>query len=590
MAFQRPIPRPSRRAPIPPPLVTTKPQSQREQPVEQSPEWILFSSIPVSTAHARTNSLQTPHTFAPSKLSDVGSLNTGFESGKQDDVESQAVQDDEGAEEELDSLDDGLHAFNEPAGRANARALVDESTNTVLPAHDGLGTFAGNSSPVQEHFWSHERYNPRRRKQSLRRSGLQSRFDALDDEEKCMSKHDRFERIEKWRLDQSRAIAEEIEQQSKGRRRRSRLSVNSTAPAPEEFPLDDVTPVPEPDARETVEEVPAPQSESLLGRVTRCVIRDILGIDDTVLTYLFGEALPPDIEEVVEEVAKDVNTRAETQQPKLQLVRTNGSWEERIMARVARELGILVHQISEHPGAFNTYLRTQDSLPYAGIASTAENTLALSTTHTADIKQSFESPLSPHFSPTLKQRRRRKSAAVTDPSLWGIEGGSPSDEPLPLPEHEPDQERLRREKQYWEQDLDVKMVFGFLKDRLSPPRPLRSATQPTSQSQRTSVANGESSAGRDSLRRAALIRHHHPLVSRNISSTASSLPQPSPVLGRRQKHFDDEVASSCASQSTKRSKTHHSGSFSLGSSRNYWDIGGSLGGGSALGGGAWGEA
>ncbi|KAI9725105.1 MAG: hypothetical protein M1828_003446 [Chrysothrix sp. TS-e1954] len=128
--------------------------------------------------------------------------------------------------------------------------------------------------------------------------------------------------------------------------------------------------------------------------------------------------------------------------------------------------------------------------------------------------------------------------------------------------------------QYWEQDLDVKLVFSFIRSRVASPKLSSSPSKPL-----------HSPSVSDSLRRAALIRHQHPLIASPLPSTsqASSASPLSKILGRRQTYTDGEVlASSCASQS-KKSKTSHDGSLSWGSSRNYWDFGvGEMGGG-------WGE-
>src|SRR6202041_40502 len=71
------------------------------------------------------------------------------------------------------------------------------------------------------------------------------------------------------------------------------------------------------------------------------------------------------------------------------------------------------------------------------------------------------------FQPTLAQQQPQQGLA--DPSLWGIEeedadvdmiGGPPGMLAAELA-------RLRREQEYWEQELDVRMVFNFLKSRFS---------------------------------------------------------------------------------------------------------------------------
>lgn len=83
----------------------------------------------------------------------------------------------------------------------------------------------------------------------------------------------------------------------------------------------------------------------------------------------------------------------------------------------------------------------------------------------------------------------------------------------------------------------------------------------------------------DNAKRTAIIRQHHPLVARAHRS---------PVLLRRDSRIiHRRPASSCASESVKSSRRSVIRSAS---SRNYWDLGGSMGSGSLLAsGGAWGE-
>lgn len=277
------------------------------------------------------------------------------------------------------------------------------------------------------------------------------------------------------------------------------------------------------------------------------------------------------------------------------LTRMMASWEDRLLVRVAKELGSFISQLTEHPGAFSAYLRTQETpsyagMPYAGIP--APMSLTSDVSRQRPVGAGPLSSSNPQFTPTLAHRR---FSSTTDPSLWGIEEEDES--PACLHTTSSSQESAARqapiqsEREYWEKDLDVKMVFGFLRDRLSyPPEASRAAVStPTNKSAQQHPPS--------SLRRAALIRHHHPLISRShqkhIAATTSSLassaaPVPavaqfphtrlvaSPVLGRRPTSLLLYEEDDHASQSTKKSKTSHT--VSAGSSRNYWDFGGGVGG------------
>ena len=601
MAFQQPIARPARRSLAPPPVVTEAQKPKAEHVHTKSQEWVLFSPGPESATQGQTVSLQTPLTAARSRLSDFGSLETDLVSGKQAGDHPAHDQCDEETED-LDSLDDGLHAFQNTAARPVSNAL-DESAidDAILPSHDGIGQFATSNSPVQRQFWQHERLNPRRRRFSLRRSNILRRQEALGDID-CLSKDERHERIEQWRVDQSRAIVEEIERQSRRRRKLSMLSTASTSANQTRTKGTQHASTTESTmtalARHTGD---SDEPQSLYGRVTRCVIRDILGLDDMILSYIFGEALP---DEDTPHVELSTPEQQQDQQPEedSQLTTSKGTWEEKLVALVARELGHLMHSLVDHPGAFAAYRQTQQTLPYAGLASSSDTTIRspqapLKPPVSQGDKTHVPSSPSFQFQPSLKHRPGHTSSATVDPSIFGIDERQQETPEASNPLTE--SARLQHEKQYWERDLDVKLVFSFIRDRfITSARSLSHNTRNTSttpSSPHLPPTSTTQTATTNPLHRAALIKHHHPLVSRNLTTPAppSSLPHPSPILGRRHNHFDEDAASSCASQSTKRSKTRHSGSLSLGSSRNYWDLGvgsGSLDGMGVLGlGGAWGQ-
>jgi hypothetical protein len=89
--------------------------------------------------------------------------------GYDEDAEKDAIKEKE-EYSELDSLDGYLHEFRE---RSVDRQSV-EASGTVLPTHDGLGSFrideTAMGEEVQEHLYAFERFNPRRVKR--RREGV----------------------------------------------------------------------------------------------------------------------------------------------------------------------------------------------------------------------------------------------------------------------------------------------------------------------------------------------------------------------------------------------------------------------------------
>jgi len=137
-------------------------------------------------------------------------------------------------------------------------------------------------------------------------------------------------------------------------------------------------------------------------------------------------------------------------------------------------------------------------------------------------------------------------------------------------------------KEEWEKDLDINLVLRYLKSRFTSSR---SASHASLLAQRTDPTT---STAQDNAARVARVRQHHPLVSsmhqkpearRSFKAVVPAAQMP--ILHRR-------GSSSCASQSTRKSATGRR--RDSGSSRHYWDLGGSIGSGSIIAsGGGWGE-
>jgi hypothetical protein len=327
---------------------------------------------------------------------------------------------------------------------------------------------------------------------------------------------------------------------------------------------------------------------SLWQRITRRVIRDLIGLDEDTLSVIFGESLPEEAstpkpgspislsaDKALQDAGIDPATISED------------GWQTRLLERVAQELGILVHQLSEHPGAFSTYQRTQSAPDYAGLSSTtlnSSNPTELGSSRPLSSQPTSDTPASAHFAPTFQAQQTPHT--YSEASLWGIEEEPAEADPLDSFRTTPAPtaniaEDLVREREYWERELDVKMIFNFLVKRFSTRRPSISAPL-TTNAPPVSISTDE---GVNSARRAAIIRQHHPLVSR---TTDHGLPTSSSSQSREMKrkeptyrtHYNPPASlrhqklrsnSSCASQSTKKSKR------SSNSARNYWDLGGSVG-------------
>ncbi|TKA30369.1 hypothetical protein B0A50_02596 [Salinomyces thailandicus] len=561
----------------------------RKRTIEESQEWILFSPR-YADGQSQTTTSQTPRT-----ATDLGSIETHIRSQPPGSAEEATCQgseiDDENAE--LDSLDDGLHAFQHHPFSSSSNQL-DQSGGAVLPTHDGLGAFS--SAGLQEQLWQFERYNPHRRRHARRRSSIQRRLDEVEEESGNDLIDERTARVEKWRLEQSKAVLEEIEKETRRRRRRmSRMSVVSGGAATAAHEQRDArridSVIKEESELSRRQEPPPPSSESWWQRITKRVIQDLIGLDESTLSVIFGEQLPEDASPTPTPLSPIA--AAAQQASQVAFHDTEYHWETRLLERIARELGVLVHQLSEHDGhAFSTYQNTLEVPEYAGLPMTQQEPQQRQPSLR---QQRHRRSVDPHsdsahsdaiFAPTLAQAPK-SPIEKTDTSLWGIE-----EEPLA-----PDElSRAQQEQAYWERDIDVNMIFSYLRRRFSSGPPAQLSPQDPSGPLPASWATNSASAlgtSPESLRRAEVIRRQHPLVSRAADRAAAQSMRRDSLLRRHQMqtlHQKRAGSSSCASQSTKRSRHSRSG----GSSRHYWDLGGSVGSvgsGPAMssGLGGWGE-
>ena len=609
MAFQQPVARPA--APVRQLSEQPAPASPaRKRLLEESQEWILFSP---TTHEQQSNPSATLRTAT--QPSTYGSLETHVLSQPRLEGDPEAVSDDNGDEAaELDSLDDGLHAFHHPFSTSSAP--LDVSGGSVLPRHDGFGAFPS-SAGLQQQLWQFERHNPQRRKLNRRRSSVQRQLDAIEDGQADIE-DERTARIEKWRLEQGHAVLEEIEKETRRQRRRiSRMSdvSGSVRIAPhlleaaiEASPFhSEQAAIGEPIAVKPEAQQP---SESFWQRITRRVIQDLIGLDDNTLSVIFGESLVEDTSPTPRQTSP--LAAAASRESRVSFQDKGHGWETKLLDRIARELGVLVHCLSSQDGAFSSYLHLHEELDYAGLGPPSRDKTT-------------------HRQPALRKRRRQQSSTQTatamptaplhdslfvptlgatplspleapDSSLWGIE-----EEPL--------EEAEQQQREYWERDIDLRAVFNYLHDRLlnsnnsnksgitpHPPttndnNPLLPASWATSTSQPQTQSQSQQESLFHRQRRAEAIRRQHPLVSLAAQQSSRRRHHESLLLRRQLSHSQRQRVgsgtaggSSCASQSTRRSRQ----SLSAASSRHFWDLGGSVGSvgsaavvGSAVGG--WGE-
>jgi hypothetical protein len=486
---------------------------------------------------------------------------------------------------ELDSLDSHLPEFRSTPNPYGSQSIAHAAP--VLPGHDGLGSFRldtlGRGTELQEQLYAFERYNPRRVKR--RRESLDAAQLELEQQEE-FHLAERNQRVEAWRLEQSRILLEAIQKET---RRRTRSMASSHKPRLERTASEDVAVLSSVDeaADEQLagsdwheqDSVELPEGQDgFWRRITQTVIRDLLGIDERLLSILFGEALPEDDD--LSSTPKASGGPTHTTPFGLESPEEGDStWQLRALERIARELGILVHRMSNHPGAFSTYVRMQQSpISYAGLPVIPEATADINDTIA---KLPDESVPMPQFQPTVSHQTRPVAIPGAQQTLDSMPSMLGESVAARGPEFT---------QQEWEQELDITLVFRYLRSRFT-----------SSRSPSTQLTSGTShlatSSNQDAAAKAARVRQHHPLISnahvhqrsrptveRRAFKAGGSASSPGAAALRHHHlhhHHHHHAQGSCASQSTRWSARRSSGS-SRHSSRHYWDLGGSIGTGGSV--------
>ncbi|KAG5970783.1 hypothetical protein E4U55_001456 [Claviceps digitariae] len=569
MAFQQPTrqaaARAARRLSIQDESIAFPPRpSSTERQIEGSQTWVLFSPpTDVTTTSYLTESEHSLETPGRSRLSDLGSLNTVARSEELSVIQPSsvlsAVNDDaEGDEDaELDSLDSHLPDFRSVPG-LNLSQPGQQHTTPVFPSHDGLGSFRLDrpviGTDAQDQIYEFEKFNPRKIRRTL------DTFDhthlPVNPGEVFPQQEEKRQRIEAWRLEHSRILVDEFQRETR-RRQKSLASIHRSKGSPD-AEADNLSWHDE-DAIQTSDD----DQETLVTSITRKIVRQYFGIDDTMLSILLGEELPAEYEELLALTAHGYPSHA---QQHMAAPTNQSPWQIRLIERLSREIGLLVHHLSPHPGAFVTYSMMQRmALPYAGLSVIPESCdvgMAASRTAPSEASQAFV----PEFQPTMDDRQYQPADLASRKS-----GGDDQTEDV-------DMAGGHFSKEEWEKSLDIKLVFRYLVSRFTS----RSDTSP----QPPSATHATTPTQQENAAKIARIRQHHPLTTRSsrpAERRSFNVTPTSPVALRHQ--------SSCASQSTK-----HSTRRSSCSSRHYWDIGGSLGTGSVIASngpmgpmGSWGE-
>ncbi|KEZ38665.1 Uncharacterized protein SAPIO_CDS10681 [Scedosporium apiospermum] len=442
---------------------------QVQQPPDESQTWVLFAPADNATASSylgeSERSLETP------RASDLGDLDSnlrldgdldshtrsvGFPAAFEDDV----AEDDA----ELDSLDSHLPDFRATHNPyAETPAAPTSQNMPVLPCHDGLGSFRveqpAGAPDMQEQLYAFEKFNPHRINQR----------DDVPDFPELMTDPDRahkMQRIESWRLEQSRLLLEHIQKETRSRS----LSQSTIATRTHQSVRSSETENAQDGSDKTVSGVvqgehdnvdwhqgstpePEVQSEGILSRVAKSLIKELIGIDDRLLSILFGESRPDDGEDLEVSAMRPSEER---------------SWQLRMLETIAKELGLLINRLSHHPGAFSSYVRTQRMpLPYAGLPVIPE----MPATGAAQVQQQGDqddlSAAIPEFQPTVPRQSPATDAQSTNQQTGKHDASASNQHPDAFTQQE------------WEQDLDIRLAFRYLRSRFgsrSSPAPTTTGT------------------------------------------------------------------------------------------------------------------
>jgi hypothetical protein len=292
-------------------------------------------------------------------------------------------------------------------------------------------------------------------------------------------------------------------------------------------------------------------------------------VDDDLLSIIFGESLAGDDDpsatpRAYASIHAAHNLIAKNQQY------GQSSWEYRLLDRIARELGILVNQLSDHPGAFSTYLKTHaEPLPYAGLPVIPETARDLPAP--SDVQEHTQNPsLTVEFQPTLQNVTQPLPIPLTSTSL---------SEPVHAAGDATPRAAQPISREEWEADLDIKLVFRYLRDRFvskfGSPSPLSPGLHTQGTSHLATAHTAEAAA------RAARVRQYHPLVhpshnharekERNRVRTWRATVPGSGGAGAREALHIRRRSSSCASEG--KLSGLRVAAMRSGSSRHYWDFG-----------------
>ncbi|KAI5299096.1 hypothetical protein KEM56_003523, partial [Ascosphaera pollenicola] len=496
---------------------------------DETDEWVLFSPTDktdhslsiidrasnIQRQPSETSTIRTPLTHTLTRISDLDSWNDyeplpGTAQLHQEDADAdEGEQEDEEIEStEFDSLDDGLHAFNEPLvlrpsllASDSAQDPLQQSSVPILPAHDGLGSFVPsalrNTQDAQLQQETASEAAAESQSQSTGPDDYISPVDHVEYNDFSVApppayddpQRDRWQRIEDWRMEQGRALLAELEKEIRRQRKLESKQMLTTVSSGQPHA---------PDCGKKVGS--SGPHESSWYCATRRFIHDIIGIDEDVLAVLFGDSFSSygagsdsdtcnsSQKELLQDFGNDSSDSSDLDDPG-SLQRSN------VHERIAKELGILVqHLYEESPFTFSTYTKySSDSprVPYDGHKSqTASRQTETRKDSTAPADVHSMSTTSPNLLSTLNGKERSQQSHQT------------------LNRNDEAAARDDEEHGFWEQNLSVTMIFQFLISRFSGSSP--GSTEHPSRPKPAECSRYQ--AQRRPHGRAEVIRKVHPLV------------------------------------------------------------------------------
>ncbi|KZZ97154.1 hypothetical protein AAP_00797 [Ascosphaera apis ARSEF 7405] len=556
MAFQAPAH--LQRTPFASDLHRSRPHSVRgSQPVDrhsredddETDEWVLFSPTDkteqslsiiedasnVQRQHSRTSTIRTPLTHTLSRISDLESWNdyeplprTGQllrEAAGPGEREDRGEKDGEEDIEstELDSLDDGLHAFNEPLVLRPSLLLASDSFQDplqhsiapILPAHDGLGSFVPSGlqqTQDGQRSGTSSSHLTASSAMGVKEDDYVSPVDHVEYNDINVApppahddpQRDRWQRIEDWRMEQGRALLAELEKEI---RRQRRLETKQALKA-----TDSLEQPRTPDYIDNAGD--SGPHESAWHRVTRRFIHDIIGIDEDLLAILFGDSFSS-YAAGSESEEYSLSQKELVEELDRYSVDSSGiddmgiSERNDVLDRIAKELGILVHHFyEENPLTFSTYASYSSGTPGVPydehMSQKTPRQAGTEKDNSASRLYDLPSPADIHL------------MAMPSPNLFStLNGKEEGLEDRQMPEQDDDVIAQnnnggndRSDHEFWEQKLSVTMIFQFLISRFSGSSP-HSTKQP---SKPTAPDFSRQQSQREPHDRAEVIRKVHPLV------------------------------------------------------------------------------